>query len=78
LDVIQNKFIIAKCNIFITFAKKINIMGFFQMIKDKLGIGGVSVKLDVPGQAGKADEKLEGKLLLSSKSDQEVVSCTIN
>ena len=52
-------------------------MGFFQTIKNKLGIGGVSVKLEVPGQTSKTAGQVEGKIILSSKSDQEVTSLKV-
>jgi len=48
-------------------------MGFFKGIKDKLGIGGVSIEISVPSQISR-DEDLVGNLVLSSKSDQEIVS----
>ena len=47
-------------------------MGFFQTIKNKLGIGGVKVSLQVPGQVAKDSGKAEGKVILTSKSDQDV------
>ncbi len=49
-------------------------MGFFQTLKNKLGIGGVSVKCGNPGQVAKNSGELKGKIILSSKSEQEVVS----
>lgn len=52
-------------------------MGFFQTIKNKLGIGGVKIAIQAPGQASKTDGKVEGKLILTSKSDQEVVSIEV-
>lgn len=52
-------------------------MGFFQTIKNKLGIGGVKVTLQAPGNASKAEGKIDGKVILTSKSDQEVVSITV-
>jgi len=42
-------------------------------MKDKLGIGGVSVKLEAPGQVS-ADSNVDGKLILTTKSEQEIVS----
>ena len=47
-------------------------MGFFQTIKNKLGIGGVKVSLQVPGQVAKDAGVLEGKITLTTKSEQEV------
>lgn len=52
-------------------------MGFFQTIKNKLGIGGVSVKLQVPAQVAKSAGKVEGKIILTSKSEQQVVSLKV-
>lgn len=52
-------------------------MGFFQTIKNKLGIGGVKVTLQAPGNASKAEGKVEGKVVLTTKSDQDVVSITV-
>lgn len=52
-------------------------MGFFQTLKNKLGIGGVSVKLEIPGQVAKNSGELKGKIILSSKSEQEVVSLKV-
>lgn len=49
-------------------------MGFFQNIKNKLGIGGVSVNLEVPGQIAKDSGTVSGKIVLTTKSDQELVS----
>lgn len=52
-------------------------MGFFQTIKNKLGIGGVKVALTVPGQASKAAGSVDGKITLTTKSEQEVVSVKV-
>lgn len=49
-------------------------MGFFQNLKNKMGIGGVKVELQIPGQAPKADGSIDGKIVLTTKSEQEVVS----
>ncbi len=49
-------------------------MGFFQNVKNKLGIGGVSVSLQVPGQVAKDSAVIEGKIILTTKSEQEIVS----
>ncbi|MCC6582557.1 MAG: sporulation protein [Chitinophagales bacterium] len=47
-------------------------MSFFSKIKQKLGIGTISVKINVPGQLNAADGKLKGSLLLTAKSNQKV------
>ena len=47
-------------------------MGFIQSIKNKLGIGGVKVNLQVPGQVSKEETTINGKITLTSKSDQYV------
>lgn len=52
-------------------------MGFFSSIKNKLGIGGVKVELQCPGQVAKADGQVVGKVVLTTKSDQEVVGIKI-
>jgi sporulation-control protein spo0M len=52
-------------------------MGFFQTIKNKLGIGGVKVKLEVPGQVAKDAGSVSGKVILTSKSDQEIVELEV-
>ena len=49
-------------------------MGLLQTIKNKLGIGGVKVKLIVPGQVSKESGLVQGRVELTSKSDQEVVN----
>ena len=52
-------------------------MGFFQNMKNKLGIGGVKVQLQVPGQIAKADGTVDGKVVLTTKSEQEIVNITV-
>lgn len=47
-------------------------MGFFQSIKNKLGIGGVKIELQIPGEASKAEGTVSGKIILTTKSEQEV------
>ena len=47
-------------------------MGFFQTIKNKLGIGGVKISINVPGQISIEGGKVAGKFTLTSKSDQEI------
>lgn len=49
-------------------------MGFFQNLKNKMGIGGVSVSLQVPGQVAKDSGAVVGKINLTTKSEQELVS----
>jgi len=52
-------------------------MGFFDKVKDKLGIGGVKIELKVPGQVSKDTGYIEGTLLFSTKSKQEVVDIEV-
>ena len=52
-------------------------MGFLRTIKNKLGIGGVKVKLQVPGQIAKDNREAEGKIILTSKSEQEIVDIEV-
>ncbi len=52
-------------------------MGFFQTIKNKLGIGGVKVKLEVPGQVSKEEGVVHGKVILTSKSDQDIIELEV-
>ena len=52
-------------------------MGFFQNIKNKLGIGGVKVALQVPGQVAKDAGKIEGTIVLTTKSEQTIVSMVV-
>ena len=52
-------------------------MGFFAKIKQMLGIGTISVKLNVPGNVSGADAKLKGSLSLTGKSAQKVKSIEI-
>ncbi len=52
-------------------------MGFFKSAKDKLGIGGVSVTINAPGQISKDDASVDGSVSLTTKSEQEVVDMTV-
>ncbi|MGB0888339.1 MAG: sporulation protein [Vicingaceae bacterium] len=52
-------------------------MGFFNTIKNKLGIGGVKVELQVPGQVKKEEASVDGKVILTTKSEQEIVTITV-
>lgn len=52
-------------------------MGLFQSIKNKLGIGGVSVELKVPGQITKDSGIVDGVIILTTKSEQEIVSIAV-
>lgn len=52
-------------------------MGFFDKLKSGLGIGGVKVQLEVPGQISRENSSVEGKLVLTSKRDEEVRSITV-
>ena len=53
-------------------------MSFIQKVKNWLGIGGVKISIDVPGQISKEAGNVAGKFSLSTKSDQEVTSMTVN
>ena len=53
-------------------------MGFFSTIKNKLGIGGVKISINVPGQISKEEAKVAGKFTLTTKSDQEIVSMKVS
>lgn len=52
-------------------------MGFIQTIKNKLGIGGVKVALTIPGQVSKESGVIKGKVVLTTKSEQEVTQIEI-
>ncbi len=52
-------------------------MSFFKKMKDKLGIAGVSVQIEVPEQASIDAGTVEGKIILTTKSEQEIVSYTV-
>ena len=52
-------------------------MGLIQTIKNKLGIGGVKVVLEAPSQASKDEGKVEGKVTLTTKSEQLVTEITV-
>lgn len=52
-------------------------MGFFATIKNKLGIGGVKVVLQIPGQVEKNALTFDGKVTLTTKSDQQVIDLTV-
>jgi len=53
-------------------------MGFLQTIKNKLGIGGVKVELQVPGQVAKDLGLISGKLVLTTKSEQEITEIVVS
>ncbi|MCB0401058.1 MAG: sporulation protein [Flavobacteriales bacterium] len=52
-------------------------MGFLQNIKNKLGIGGVKVELQVPAQVSKTGETIDGVVKITSKSEQEVTEIKV-
>jgi hypothetical protein len=52
-------------------------MGFFSKIKQMLGIGTVSVKLNVPGHATVESGKIAGTLVITGKSAQQIKSIKI-
>lgn len=47
-------------------------MGIFQNIKNKLGIGGVKIAIEVPAEISKEAGVVQGKFTLTTKSDQEI------
>lgn len=53
-------------------------MGIFQKIKSKLGIGGVKIQIDMPGQISIEGGMVEGRFTLTTKSDQEIKSMEVN
>lgn len=48
-------------------------MGLFGAIKNKLGIGSVSIDFTVPAQVEKASKQVNGNIKLTTKSEQEIV-----
>lgn len=52
-------------------------MGFFAKIKSKLGIGGVKIQIEAPGQISIEVGQVKGKFILTTKSDQDIVSMDV-
>jgi hypothetical protein len=52
-------------------------MGFFDKIKQGLGIGTMEAKLNVPGQIAGSSGQFEGDFILTAKSDQQVQEVSI-
>jgi hypothetical protein len=52
-------------------------MGFFAKIKQMLGIGTVSVKLNVPGSISASEGKIAGSVTITGKSAQKIKSIEI-
>ena len=52
-------------------------MGFLSSVKNKLGIGGVKVVLEIPGQVEKSKNTLNGKVVMTTKSDQFIIDLTV-
>jgi hypothetical protein len=52
-------------------------MGFFDKIKQFLGIGTVKVKIEANPSISKSGNSLSGKLHLSAKSDQHILSLEV-
>jgi len=52
-------------------------MGFLSSVKNKLGIGGVKVVLEIPGQVEKNKNTLNGKVVMTTKSDQFIIDLTV-
>lgn len=53
-------------------------MAFFQKIKNKLGIGGIKVSIDMPEEISKEAGVAKGKFTLTTKSDQAVKTIKVN
>lgn len=53
-------------------------MSLISSIKQTLGIGGVKVSLNVPGQVEMSKCQVEGNVTLSAKSEQQVLELTVN
>ena len=49
-------------------------MGFFNKIKQGLGIGTLKVELQIPGQVAKTEYVIAGQAVLTAKSDQKIKS----
>jgi hypothetical protein len=49
-------------------------MGFFDNIKQFVGVGGVKLDLQIPAQFSKEMSELVGKLIITTKSDQKINS----
>lgn len=52
-------------------------MGFFSKVKNFMGACGVKVDLQVPGNFKKEDKQVSGKLLITSKKDQHILSVEV-
>lgn len=53
-------------------------MGLFSKVKSKLGIGGVKIQIEAPGQISKDEGQIKGKFILTTKSDQEIKSMEVS
>lgn len=51
-------------------------MSFLQKLKGSLGIGGVKVEL-LPGQISRSANEVEGNVILTSKSNQNIKSIVV-
>ncbi len=52
-------------------------MSFFKNLKNKMGIGGVVIELDIPDHAKKSDDFIAGKFVVSTKSEQHVKDISV-
>jgi len=52
-------------------------MGLLSKIKNKLGIGGVKVELQVPAQVSKEVRDVNGKIIMTTKSEQEILEIEV-
>lgn len=53
-------------------------MGFLQKIKDIFGIGGVKIAIDCEKQFSRSGNRINGKLILTTKSDKEITGFTVH
>lgn len=52
-------------------------MSFFQKVKQFLGIVGVKVEMQVPDTFSKSGNTLQGKVVITSKSDQQILAVKV-
>lgn len=52
-------------------------MSFFDNLKNKMNIGGVSIELDAPDQAKKSDDFISGTFIMTTKSEHYVKGISV-